>query len=88
MPPQYVGLSRVRRADDLVLAQAFNPHLFRQGPQIGPDVLTRVLGGDLKSSDAAAEWSRLDKAARARGRNSTIMDLPCALCCKNVPQDS
>lgn len=88
MPPRYVGLSRVRCANDLVLAQTFNPLLFRQGPQIGPDVLTRVLGGHLKSSDTAAEWPRLDRAARARGRNSTNMDLPRALCCKDQPQNT
>ena len=44
LPLRYVGLSRARCADDLVLAQAFNPQLFRQGPQIGPDVLTPVVG--------------------------------------------
>lgn len=84
---RYVGLSCVRRADDLVLAQALNPQLFRQGPQIGPDVFTRMLRGDLASREASAEWTRLEKAARGRARASTSMPLPCAFCSKDQPQE-
>ena len=39
----YIALSRVRKAHDLLLAQAFNPALFRQGPQPFPTLLLQVL---------------------------------------------
>ena len=38
VPAAYVGLSRVRNVDDLIIAQAFNPLLFQQGPMIGPHI--------------------------------------------------
>ena len=39
----YVALSRVRRADGLLLLRAFSPYLFAQGPPPGPHCLMKLL---------------------------------------------
>ena len=41
----YIGLSRVKRADGLLLADPFSPCLFQQGKVIGPTVLMHCLRG-------------------------------------------
>ena len=45
VPQSYVGISRVREAGRLLLAQAFAPCLFRMGPQPGPHLLLQWLSG-------------------------------------------
>ena len=80
-------MSRVRKAEDLILAQPFNPLLFRQGPQIGPHTLTRVWHKRLRPEDAEAEWRQREAAAKARHKNSTTMHLHCAICDRDHPQE-
>ena len=43
MHKAYVGRSRTRRADDMLLVQPYSPHLFRQGEMHGPTILMDVL---------------------------------------------
>ena len=42
----YIALSRVTAADNMLLAQTFNPLLFRLGPQPFPSLLFRALQGE------------------------------------------
>ena len=39
----YVALSRVKRADNVLLLRAFSPDLFRHGPPAGPHCLMKLL---------------------------------------------
>eukprot|EP00973_Karenia_brevis_P047438 6586387-Karenia_brevis.AAC.1 len=39
----YIIKSRVRDAENLLLAQPYSPHLFRQGTLLGPQLLQDVL---------------------------------------------
>ena len=41
----YIIKSRIREADKILLAQAYSPHLFRQGVLPGPGLLLDVLLG-------------------------------------------
>ena len=43
----YISLSRVTKADSLLIAQPFNPLLFRMGPQSFPSLLCEVLKGNI-----------------------------------------
>ena len=57
----YIALSRVRKVDDLWLAQPFSPALFQQGSQPWPTLLLDTLKGhvqeiELEEKAAEAEW--------------------------------
>ena len=41
----YIGLSRVKGADGLLLSEILAPMLFRQGPLPGPSLLIEFLSG-------------------------------------------
>ena len=63
----YIAMSRVERASDLLIAQPFNPLLFKMGPQSWPTCLLQVLQGEIpderfksKCLEAAAA-SKLEK---------------------------
>ena len=43
----YISMSRVTKANDLLIAQPFNPLLFRMGLQAWPTLLLQVLQGNL-----------------------------------------
>ena len=51
----YIGLSRVRAAHNLLLAQPFSPLLFSQGPQPFPTALMQVLRGDVHATEVSAK---------------------------------
>ena len=51
----YIGLSRVRAAHNLLLAQPFSPLLFSQGPQPFPSALMEVLRGNVVCAEVSAK---------------------------------
>ena len=51
----YIGLSRVRAAHNLLVAQPFSPLLFSQGPQPFPSALMEVLRGNVLCAEASAK---------------------------------
>ena len=51
----YIGLSRVRAAHNLLLAQPFSPLLFSQGPQPFPSALMEVLRGNVQCAEVSAK---------------------------------
>ena len=52
----YIIRSRVKEVNDLLIAQPYNPHLFRQGIQPGPQLLLDVLLGKLTTEQATANF--------------------------------
>ena len=46
MHKAYVGCSRTRQTDHMLLVQPYSPHLFRQGEMPGPTILMDVLMGE------------------------------------------
>ncbi|CAK0877915.1 unnamed protein product, partial [Prorocentrum cordatum] len=77
VPPSYVALSRVRTADDILIAQALPPALFRMGHQRGPWLLSSIVDGSVTIEDAEAKWA--EKTAPTRKRLLELA-LPCAAC--------
>ena len=62
----YIIKSRVRDASRVLLAQPFCPHLFRQGVLHGPDLLMKVLQGQLSQEEAKKAWKEAGKAKNDR----------------------
>ena len=48
----YIGLSRVRRKEALLIAEPFSPALFCHGQPPGPEILMKVLRRDITADDA------------------------------------
>ena len=65
----YIGLSRVRAAHHILLAQPFSPMLFRQGAQPFPSLLLEVLRGNVASEEVGAQCT----AARAKRRGVQLL---------------
>ena len=60
----YIGLSRVTAAHKLLLAQPFNPLLFRQGPQPYPTLLMDVLNGVVSPGQITEECRKAAERSR------------------------
>ena len=48
----YIGLSRVKTKEALLIAQAFSPGLFCHGPALGPELLMKVLRREITADEA------------------------------------
>ena len=80
----YIIKSRIRNAEDIMIARPYSPHLFRQGLLPGPALLLDVLEKKITSEEAKAAWKKhqtvqKDKA-RVEGKWLTAQELPCRLC--------
>jgi hypothetical protein len=60
----YVGISRAKNAEDLLIAQPFAPMLFRQGPLPGPKLLVEFLRG-CRGRVVARQWRLAESHAPA-----------------------
>ena len=83
----YIILSRVRRADHMLLAQPYSPALFSQGTPPGPRQLKDVLGDAVTPREAERKWKEFEKQKKekdqADDRNAKWLDeipLPCRRC--------
>ena len=78
----YIALSRVEDAEGLVIAQAFSPTLFQQGPAPFPTLLLEVLKGRVLLS----ELDDRIKAAEDRGAPKLLKNqqFTCGSCLKNI----
>eukprot|EP00973_Karenia_brevis_P009747 1316160-Karenia_brevis.AAC.1 len=65
----YISISRVEKVDNFLLAQAFPPMLFRQGPQPGPQLLMEYLKGNVLKKDAKLESKDLTWSCCRCGEN-------------------
>ena len=48
----YIGLSRVRRKEALLIAEPFSPALFNHGQPPGPEILMKVLRREITADDS------------------------------------
>ena len=69
----YVGLSRAKIKENVLIMQAFSPALFNHGPPPGPHILMRLLRGDITEEDVDEEFKRLQAEAVARGTEKGLM---------------
>ena len=60
----YIGLSRVTTADSLLIAQPFNPLLFRMGAQPYPTLLFNVLRNKIKDENLKEECLRANSQTK------------------------
>jgi hypothetical protein len=77
----YIVKSRIRKAKNLLLAQPYSPHLFRQGPPLGPYYLRKVLareenenGERMTKAVALRAWRQKDKQLEAEKENNDASD--------------
>ena len=54
----YIGLSRVRRKEALLIAEPFSPALFSHGQPPGPEILMKVLRREITADDAKKDICR------------------------------
>ena len=52
----YIGLSRVRRKEALLIAEPFSPALFCHGQPPGPEILMKVLRREITADDAEKDF--------------------------------
>ena len=93
MHKAYVGKSRTRQSDHLLIVQPYSPHLFRQGELPGPTILMKVLRQQLSTAEAKKEWKAVEKNAKREDAQSEkkwmdIMTLPCRNCSDNDDQST
>ena len=82
----YIVLSRVRRADDLLITRPFPPTLLRQGNASGPMLLMRFLQGGMEAASAGIEWARLEAQRKAKKEKPEL--LTCGTCPPEQQQHS
>ena len=78
----YVGTSRVRELQNLLIMQAFSPALFCQGPSPGPATLMRLLRGEIQPEDVDEEFARLKRENQDSCVEKNLMKMPweCRAC--------
>ncbi len=76
----YIGLSRVKCADDLRLAEPFSPCLFSQGPQPWPTFLLSVQTGSVAVDEGFAERCRQVQAEAGKMKKLTASQFYCSTC--------
>ena len=82
----YVINSRIRSAENLMIARPYSPELFRLGPPAGPHYLLQVLRGELTRQQAVKQWDAEEKrreASKGKSQESKwpfCMRLPCRMC--------
>ena len=84
----YIIKSRVRKAENLMIVQPYNPHLFRQGLLPGPSLLLDVLLKKKTALEAKSAWKAKEEAKElmpAAGKDNWLlsMTLPCRRCTDN-----
>ena len=78
----YVGLSRAKLKETVLIVQAFSPGLFAHGPPPGPHILMRLLRGEVAADNVDAEFERLrSEAARGAAEKDVMrMHWQCQSC--------
>eukprot|EP00973_Karenia_brevis_P093417 12417231-Karenia_brevis.AAC.1 len=76
----YISISRVEEADNFLLAQAFPPMLFRQGPQPGPQLLLEYLRGNVAQEDLQQRWTEIEEAKKSAKLDLKVLTWRCCKC--------
>ena len=76
-------MSRAKVRDNLLVMQAFSPALFGHGPPPGPDILMRLLRGDLARDQVEVEFDRLLEKKKLKGCETDLLAMPweCKVLC-------
>ena len=59
----YLGISRVKTKEGLLIVQPYHPMLFRQGALPGPELLMQLWRGHLRVDELAQKWEEYEDAA-------------------------
>ena len=82
----YIINSRVRNAENLLIARPYSPALFRLGPPAGPHYLLQVLRGTMTRQEAVRQWDAAeekcaeDRTQMQEAKWPFCMHLPCRVC--------
>ena len=76
----YISISWVEMADNFMLAQAFPPMLFRQGPQPGPRLLMEFLRGNVPQADLPQRWTDIEHAKKEAKVELKDLTWKCCTC--------
>ena len=76
----YIGLSRVKGADGLLLSEILAPMLFRQGPLPGPSLLIDFLNGRVAEEDLEARWNTIEENKRSIKTDLATVKWECCVC--------
>jgi len=78
----YVGLSRAKLKETMLITQPFSPGLFSHGPPPGPHILMRVLRGEIQPEDVDTEFEKLRRRAVETCAEKDLMRMrwPCKSC--------
>ena len=71
----YVGLTRVKRKEGLLVMQAFTPSLFAHGPPPGPHILMRLLRGEISVDQIDDEFERLQENSKNASAEKSLMKM-------------
>ena len=71
----YVGLTRVKRKEGLLVMQAFSPGLFAHGPPPGPHILMRLLRGEISVDQIDDEFERLQENSKNASAEKNLMKM-------------
>ena len=71
-----MGLSRAKVRGNLLVMQAFSPALYGHGPPPGPDILMRLLLGDLARDQVEGEFDRLLEEKKLHGCETDLLVMP------------
>ena len=71
----YVGKSRTREADHTLIVQPYSPHLFRQGELPGPNILMRLLRGDIQEDQVDEEFTRFERVANESSAETSLLKM-------------
>ena len=77
----------MKRADKIILAQPYSPHLFRQGLLPGPKLLLDLLLRKVSYAQVKKQWSEVEKEKQENKSSKKYevanMELPCRRCTDN-----
>ena len=78
----YIGLSRVRRKEALLIAEPFSPALFCHGQPPGPEILMKVLRREITADDAGKDVCRFPSQCLclSHSTNKTDVKKKCSIC--------
>ena len=76
----YITLSRVERAENIVVAQPFSPALFTQGVFEAAELFLKVLRGTVPKEGLEEEWRQLEERKAKRKNQLTAQEWPCGFC--------
>ena len=71
----YIGLSRVRRKEALLIAEPFSPALFCHGQPPGPDILMKVLRREITANNAKKDIGHFPSQCLCRSHSTNKTDV-------------